>query len=241
MLRIHRVCLCLLAAAATSCGSTSGAVVALPFRAGGQAAAPLTFTTQAGWTVTLQTARIALGPFYFNNVAASTQTFRNGLVIIQVTQQIVVDVLDPTLHDVPGGADGESGHAVSVEIDLFPPGLPEPPSCHLPDEIGTVAGIATKGTVQINFSGSIAFDPCLATSANPPIAQQRVRGAAVDLQFVTTPQVLELRVDPRHWFDQADFSQLTNGTWDVHSTFQNQLVQSLQRETGVYSFTLVPR
>jgi hypothetical protein len=241
MPRIDRVCLCLLAAAATSCGSTSGALVALPFRAGGQAAGPLTFTTQAGWTVMLKTARIALGPFYFNSVPPSTETFRNGLVIVQVTQQIVIDVLDPVLHDVPGGADGESGRAVSVEIDLFPPGKAEPPSCHLPDEIGVVAGTAIKGSVQVNFSGSIAFDPCLATSANPPIAQQRVRGAAVDLQFTAQPQALELRVDPTHWFDLVDFSQLTNGTWDVHSTFLNQPIQGLQREAGVYSFRLVPR
>jgi hypothetical protein len=37
--------------------------------------------------VTLQTARSRWGP-YFNNVP-STQTFRNGLVIIQVTRQVV--------------------------------------------------------------------------------------------------------------------------------------------------------
>jgi hypothetical protein len=215
--------------------------VTLPFRVGGQTAGPMTFTTQLGWTVTLQTAQITLGPFYVNNVPPSTQSFRSGLVIIQVTQQIVVDVLDPTLHDVPGGADGETGHAVAVEIDLFPLGNSEPPTCRLPDEIGLVAGIATKGTAQINFSGSIAFDPCLATSANPPIAQQRVNGAGVDLQFTAQPQALELRVDPTHWFDQVDFSQLTNGTWDIDSTFLNQLVAGVKRETGVYSFRLVPR
>jgi hypothetical protein len=245
MLRIHRVCLCLLAAAATSCGSTSGALVALPFRAGGQAAGPLTFTTQAGWTVTLQTARITLGPFYFNNVPPSTQTFRNGLVIIQVTQQVVLDVLDPALQDVPGGADGQTGHAVAAEIDLFPPGNAQPPGCGLSDEIGLVAGIATKGSVQINFSGPIAFDPCQATSANPSIAQQRVNGAAVDLQFTAQPQALELRVDPTHWFDQVDFSLVTNGTWDVRTPvgqrFLNPLVQGLRLETGVYSFNLVAR
>jgi hypothetical protein len=230
----------LLAIAALSCGSTGGALVTLPFRAGG-VAGPLTFTTPTGWTVTLQTAKIALGPFYFNTQAPNTQSFRNGTVIIEVTQQVVVDVLDPVLHDVPGGADGETGAAVSVEIDLFPQGKPEPPACGaVSDDVGIVAGVATKGTVQVNFSGSISFDPCGATPANPPIARQRVRGADVNLQFTAEPQALELRVDPTHWFDQVDFSQLTNGTWDVHSPFLNQLIQGVRQETDVYLFSLVP-
>ncbi len=246
MKRIGLLC----AIAALSCGSTGGALVTLPFRVGG-VAGPLTFTTPTGWTVNLQTARIALGPFYFNSQPPTTQTFRNGTVIIEVTQQVVVDALDPALHDVPGGADGETGTAVAAEIDLFPQGQPEPPGCNLPNDIGVVAGVATKGTVQINFSGSISFDTCLATPANPPIAQQRVRGAAVNLQFTAEPQALELRVDPTHWFDQVDFSQLTNGTWDVRScrppgpnppscTFLNLLIQGVRQESDVYSFRLVP-
>jgi len=243
MLRIHRVCLCLLAAAATSCGSTSGALVTLPFRAGGQAAGPLTFTTQTGWTVTLQTARIALGPFYFNIVPPSTQSFRNGLVIVQVTQQVVVDALDPTLRDVPGGADGESGRAVSVEIDLFPPDSTQSSavSSALGGNVGIVAGTATKGTATVQFSGPITIDTNLVTPTTPLVALQRIPGAAVDLQFTAAPQALELRVDPTHWFDLVDFSQVSNGTWDSHSIFLNLLVQGVKRETGVYSFTLVPQ
>jgi hypothetical protein len=36
----------------------------------------------------------------------------------------------------------------------------------------------------------------------------------------------------------VDFSQVSNGSWDVHSTFLNSLVQGVERETGVYSFAL---
>ena len=244
MLRIHRVFLWLLAAAATSCGSTSGALVTLPFRAGGQAAGPLTFTTQTGWTVTLQTARIALGPFYFNIVPPSTQALRSGLVIVQVTQQVVVDALDPTLRDVPAGADGESGRAVSVEIDLFPPDSTQTPSIQalLGGNVGIVAGTATKGSTTVQFSGPITIDTNLVTPTTPLVSLQRVPGAAVDLQFTAAPpQALELRVDPTHWFDLVDFSQVSNGTWDAHSIFLNLLVQGVKREIGVYNFTLVPR
>jgi hypothetical protein len=223
-----------------SCGSTGGALVTLPFRAGG-VQGPLTFTTQSGWNVVLTTANISLGPFYFNHDAPDQRSFRNGTVIIEVTSQILVDALDPTLHDASGGADGETGPAVAVEIGLLPQGATEPPGCGRPDTAGVVAGTASKGGIQVNFSGSISFDPCIATAATPAIAQQRVRGAAVNLDFTAQPQALELRIDPTHWFDLADFSQLSNGTWDVHSTFMNQLVQGVKREADVYSFQLVPR
>src|SRR6267378_4804091 len=135
MRRLHRIAMALWIAAATSCGSTGGALVTLPFRAGGQqAGGPLTFTSQSGWTVTLQTAKIALGPFYFNNVPASTETFRNGLVVIQVTR-----------------------HAVVVEIGLFPPDTTQPSSTRseLGGNFGLVAGTATKGSTTVAFSGPI--------------------------------------------------------------------------------------
>jgi hypothetical protein len=221
-----------------SCGSTGGALVTLPFRVGG-VRGPLTFTTAAGWTVTLTTAKISLGPFYLYN--APTNVFRSGTVIIEVTSQIALDALDPTLHDVPGGADGETGAASAAEIDLLPQGQTEPPLCGRADSVGTVAGTASKGGVQVAFSGSIGFDPCTATSGNPPLELHSVKHAAAPLEFSTAPQALQLRVDPTHWFDLVDFSQLVNGTWDVHSTFLNQLLQGVKRESDVYSFQLVPR
>jgi len=145
------------------------------------------------------------------------------------------------MQDVPGGADGETGLSVAAEIDLFPPGALEPPGCGRHDTIGTVAGTATRGTVRVDFTGPIGFDPCNATPANPPLAQQSVRGAAAVLTFTADPQALELRVDPTHWFDVVDFSQLSNGTWDAHSTFMNQLVQGVKGNDRVYAFQLVPR
>ena len=71
-----------------ACGSTGGALVTLPFQAGGAlqaAAGPMTFTTPTGWSVTLTTAKIALGPFYFNAFPPDTQNFRSGTVIIEAT------------------------------------------------------------------------------------------------------------------------------------------------------------
>ena len=250
MTRFHRLMGAIVLASGVSCGSTSGALVTLPFSAGGQAAGPLTFTNPTGWTVTLQTATIALGPFYFNNVPASTQTFRNGLVIIQVTRQVVVDALDPTLQDVTGGADGETGVAVAVEIDLFAPDDTQPPAVRseLAGNVGVVAGTASKGGTTLSFRGPITIDTNLVTPQTPLLALQRVRGAAVNLDFAATPQSLVLRVDPTHWFDLVDFAELLQGTpsggvytWDPHSTFLDSLVQGVKSESGVYQFELVPR
>jgi hypothetical protein len=251
MRKIGRVAAALLVAVGASCGSTGGALITLPFRAGGQqAGGPLTFATAGGWAVTLQTAKIALGPFYFNNVPPSTETFRNGLVIVQVTRQVVVDALDPSLHDVADGADGETGRSVVVEIGLFPPDSTQPSSVRsqLGGNVGLVAGTATKGSTTVAFRGPLTIDTNLVTPQTPLIALQRVRGAVVDLDFTAAPQALELRVDPTHWFDLVDFSQLLQGspsngvfTWDVHSPFLNSLIQGVKQETGVYQFRLVPR
>jgi len=248
---IHGIGTALLLAAGVSCGSTGGALVTLPFRTGGQrAGGPLTFTTPNGWTVTLQTAKIALGPFYFNHFPPSTQTFRSGLVIIQVTQQVIVDALDPSLRELPAGADGETGPSVAVEIGLFPPDSTQPSTirAQLGGNVGFVAGTATKGATTLAFSGPITIDTSVATPTNPLLAIQRVRGAVVDLVFTAEPQALELRVDPTHWFDLVDFSDLLQGTpsngvftWGLRSTFLNSLVQGVKGETGIYQFQLVPR
>src|SRR6267142_2305765 len=161
MTRFHRLMGAIVLASGVSCGSTSGALVTLPFSAGGQAAGPLTFTNPTGWTVTL----------------------RNGLVIIQVTRQVVVDALDPTLQDVTGGADGETGVAVAVEIDLFAPDDTQPPAVcsELAGNVGVVAGTASKGGTTLSFRGPITIDTNLVTPQTPLLALQRVRGAAVNL------------------------------------------------------------
>jgi hypothetical protein len=226
-----------------SCGSTGGALVRLPLRAGGAQAGPTTFTTATGWSVTLTTARLAVGPFYFNLYPPATNTFRSGLVIVEATEQVIVDALDPALQDVPGGADGETGHAVSVEIGLLPPDTTQTraASAALGANVGLVAGSASKGGVTVQFSGPISIDTNLVTPTTPLVALQRVKGASVDLGFTAAAQALELRVDPTHWFDLVDFSQVSGGTWDVNSALLNALVQGVKRETGVYDFRLVLR
>jgi hypothetical protein len=251
---------------AASCGTTGGKLIAVGFRAGGLSRAvsgPLTFTTAQGWTVTLQTARIALGPFYFNVEPPPTSAFRGGTVIIEATEQAIVDPLDPVLKEVPGGADGETGDSLVVEIDLFPPDTHASASDRqlLGKNIGYVAGTASKGSVTVPFAGPMAINTTLVTPETPLVALERVNGASAALTFGPGTQAVEMRVDPGPWFDGVDFSALLGGTpvagvysWNAGNcdrnnaaefdsarcTFQNALVGGVQQKSGVYHFAVTP-
>ncbi len=227
--------------AAACANTTGGDLVTMPFQAGGTSLDA--FATPTGWTVTLQQALIAVGPFYFNVDPPPTDEFRAGVVIIQATEQTIVDALDPTLHDVTGGANGETGSAVAVEIGLLPPDSSD--EVAHPDDAETigggfafVAGSASNGAMTVPFEGQIVIDQTLVTPTEPLADLQRIRGASVDLTF-TEAQQLVLHVDPTHWFDQSDFSQLAAGTWTVDTTFAAQLLEGVKGETGVYLFDLV--
>jgi len=233
--------------------TTGGALIVLPFSAGGLERADggsLSFTTASGWAVTLEEAREAIGPFYFNVSPPQTGALQGGLVIVQVTAQTVVDVLDPMLRPVVAGANGQTGTAVAVEIGLLPPDE----SQSVPDVelLGTgvayVRGTASQAATSVPFAGVVAIDLSLATPQNPPAALQRVNGASVSLTFEPSGQALTLRIDPTTWFDTADFAPLLQGTpvngyygWDVGSSFNQAVLTGLRQTSGVYGFALVPR
>ena len=240
----------------TACSNTTGGdLIALPFEAGGvqrDTSRPFSFVTPTGWSVTLDHALIAVGPLYFNVDAPRTGAFRSGVVIVEATEQTIVDALDPSLHDVPGGADGETGDAVAVEIGLLSPDsanrAAQPANAErLGDGFGFVSGTAVMGTTTVPFQGTLAVNTSLVTPTQPLADLQRIKGAGVDLHFRSAPATLELRVDPTHWFDQTDFSAIASGTapptgytWTVNTAFAAQLLQGVKTESGVYAFDLVP-
>jgi hypothetical protein len=212
--------------------------------------------------VTLQTAKIALGPFYFNQDPPPTQGFRGGTVIIEATQRVIVDALDPTLKDVPGGARGETGTSLVAEIGLLAPTSQAPLDEQqlLANGFGYVAGTATKGTTTVPFAGRIAINPSQVSQRNPLVHQQRVNGADANLAFGPETTAVELRVDSSHWFDQCLFAPLVGGplvngsyTWEVNNctagnaafdsgrcSFQIALVSGTQLRSGVYQFKVTP-
>lgn len=219
-MKASAVALALLALLSTECGGTTGGhLIQVPFEAGGIArdtTSPFKFSTGQGWTVTLTEAKVVLGPLYFNVAAPQPSVFRGGVVIMQVTSQFIVDMLDPTLQPVAGGADGETGTAISVEIGLYTsvngyndtiaPGAPLVAG----GQQGTafLAGTATKGGVTVPFAGRVQISSALVTALNPIDRLARVAGADCNLTFTSSNGPLQLRVDPSHWFDQANFCNL---------------------------------
>jgi hypothetical protein len=219
-MRIRTWSLACFALAAASCGgSTGGNLIKMSLEAGGvtrDASTSLTFVTGQGWTVELTAAQVVLGPLYFNIDSPQPSVYRSGVVIVQATEQFVVDALSPTLVTVPGGADGESGHAVSAEIGFYTQAesyndtitLPSPLAAGGQQGTAYLAGEATKDGVVIDFAGRVQITNALVSGLEPIDQLSRVAGAVCDLDFTTTSAPLQLRVNPSHWFDQANFCSL---------------------------------
>jgi hypothetical protein len=210
---------------AIGCGGTTGGnLITLPFQAGGDArdaTRPFVITADQaqGWTVRLDQALVVLGPLYFN--VDSTNTFRSGVVIVQVTRQFIVDMLDPTLQDVSGGANGETGQAVSAEIDFYTTaesyndmgldgGLGAPLAADGQQGTAYLAGQATKNGAVIDFAGRVQITSALISPLTPIDFLSTVSGVQSPLNFTKTSGALQLRVDPSHWFGQANFCSLVS-------------------------------
>jgi hypothetical protein len=209
--------------------STGGHLISVPFVAGGverDTTEPLTFSTTSGWSVTLDTAVAALGPFYFNIQPPDPDFFRSGVVIMQATEQVVIDAMNPTLQNVPGGADGETGHAVAVEIDFYsttyqynqtialnPPLLGPDVEGVTANGTAYVAGTATKNGMVVPFAGRIVIDSNALTASIPIEAAASIAGAVCDLNFAPSTKAIALRVDPRLWFSaEPNFCSLVPGS-----------------------------
>lgn len=258
-------------------GTTGGDLISMPLQAGGVArdgGASLTFTTGQGWSVRLDQAQVVLGPLYFNIDAPQPSVFRSGVVIVQATEQFVVDVLDPNLHAVAGGADGETGQAVSVEIGFYTAAqsynqtiaLPTPLAADGQSGTAYVAGEATKDGAVIDFAGRVQITDALVSALEPIGDLARVAGAVCDLDFTPRSGTLQLRVNPAHWFEQANFCSLIpiaaggddGGVadagvagpcapvagrvygWSDTNPFNTQVLSGLGGSVGVYQFDLGP-
>jgi hypothetical protein len=231
--------LALLALGVVECGGTTGGnLIQMPLQAGGiarDASQPFTFVTGQGWTVTLTAAQVVLGPLYFNIDATSTASFRTGVVIVQAIEQFIVDMLDPTLQNVPGGANGETGTAVSVEIGFYTTQndynhmalvgadggattLPAPLAADGQKGTAYLAGEATKNGAVVDFAGRVQITGSLVTITSPIDFLATLTGTCAgvnplippgcNLKFTTTSGPVQLRVDPSTWFDQANFCNI---------------------------------
>jgi hypothetical protein len=212
------------------------------------------------WRVTLTRAVIAVGPVYLNDAvqvsqAQETSCFRHGgRYVGEVLSALQVDALSPALTFFP-----TAGHGVAEQVrsaDLWLTGPPDNADGTTP--ILDVAGVATSALGTYPFEGTIALDRRWLAPANPTTPGQNqlceIRQATnLPASFRTSyGGGLVVRVDPTHWFDRFDFSELKPATQGADAGVQATLyrlgtspdddattrilVQNLRARSGVYSF-----
>jgi hypothetical protein len=186
--------------AASACGDTGQDVVSVPFTGRGAAAEPF---DADGWTVTLDDARIAIGPIYFC-AAASSSTDLCPSAVAELTASVVVDALDPGAQPL--------GELSALTVDLRSaawdfaltwPSTAAQPVLLDPSADGHSAhfeGSAVKAEQTLRFVADIDIVPLL-------------RGARA-VQGVSTRATIsehtrcELRVDAAAWWAQVQFDDL---------------------------------
>ncbi len=244
----------------TACvGSTGGGVVTFNAVAHGPKTANLTsgyaFHTTAGWDVTLTRAKMQIGAVYLNRSvplasARETSCVLPGIYVGELTDGIVVDVLDPAGQTFPVRGEGTKDHAVTAEIWLGASDI----NAQSDDTILLdVTGLATKGAATIPFEGTITIGKNRAIppensalpGANPLCEQRIISPIPVSLDLADNG-TLDLTIEPRAWFDGVAFDKLTEASPghfqfgdDSASQPDINLYMGFRGNQGAYGFAFV--
>jgi hypothetical protein len=182
-----------------------------------EAGKPLSFTSGAGYAVVLDRARVHIGAVYLNKAfpisgAQSTSCVLPGIYVAELTRGLDVDALSPEPQPFPSPGEALEERALAGEVWLSGGDVHS-----LTDStvILDVAGTAEKDGETYPFEGALTIGQNRATpvadpaqpGANPICKERIVSPIAVQL----TPRKggrLLLRIDPRRFFDNVDFSAL---------------------------------
>ena len=217
--------LCALTAICACVGSTGGGVVTFDVTAHGPKTASLTsgytFQTTSGWDVTLTRAKMQIGAIYMNRsvpLASSRETscVLPGIYVGEVTDGVVVDVLDPAGQRFPVRGEGTKDHAVTAEIWL---GASDINAQSDDTVLLDVTGTATKGKTSVPFEGTITIgknraippENAALPGANPLCEQRIISPIPVSLDLADNG-TLDLTIEPRAWFDGVAFDKLTEAS-----------------------------
>ncbi|AKU92046.1 hypothetical protein [Vulgatibacter incomptus] len=208
-----------LALAACACGGSGTGGREVGFALGAESvprgdAAPGRFTNRLGWDVSLEEARIAVGPIYLlTNPPPSARNFRlldwiaprayahsgfddfdGGEVKGELLTQFVFDALHAGVQPI-ADLRGIAGPVRAVNLGLEPP---KPGTDGLHGHHAWVVGTATRGEETVRFRGGLDL---------PEGTFRKVVGIPADVELDDgSLVVLELHLE--RWFDEADFSTL---------------------------------
>lgn len=217
-------------------GSAGGDTVDFPLAAAGPSDAtagqPLAFSS-GDWDVVLTQARLHIGAVYLNQSAPASggqatgcYLTSTGIYLAQETAALDVDLLSPALQPFPALAHGITsppsmigqvwltGGDVNTIVDTTP--------------ILIIVGSATRAETTFPFTGTITIGANRASSnaggaaGGDPICKQRIVTPIPAALTILPTGGLELRIDPRLYFVNVDFSQLTLDTSSGAYVFSDQ-------------------
>jgi len=254
----------LLALVLASCvGTTGGGIVTFHAEAAGPpdavAGQPLAFDTGRGFHVVLDKARLHVGAVYMNRSvptsgAQDTSCILQGVYVGEVTTGMDVDVLSPDPQPFPAPGDGTADPAVTGEVWLTGGDVNAPGDTTV---IVDVAGTATgrdgtsrpfTATVTIGSNRQLPTTNPALPGANP-ICKRRIVSPIPIALVPSNGGTLLLRIDPRGWFADVDFSQMEQTSTkppafvipdDDTTQPGTALFDGIHASTGVYTFEWQP-
>jgi hypothetical protein len=206
---------------------------------------PLTFTTPAGFEVTLTRAQLLVGALYFNqqnpqNYTQETSCIQPGIYSGEVRGAVRVDALSPTPVSFPVQGNGTTAPTRSAELWLTSGDVAADVDKAV---VLDIAGTATRGADSYPFDGAFTIsqnrvipprNPALPGSN--PLCQQRI---VAPIPFDTTLAeggTVSLLIDPRAWFASVDFSSLTQvSDSPARYEFEDTSSSSAQADKALYN------
>jgi hypothetical protein len=198
-------------------GNTGGQTFAFPAAAAGPADAtnPLSFSVN-GFDVTLTEATLHIGALYLNQSAPvsgaqSTDCYLTGTYVGQVTCGRDVDLLvpDPQGFDCPGLGVTEPP-ALAQQVWLTGGDINDPSNT---TPILRITGTATGMGGSFPFTGTVTIGPNhtpsgTVTGGGDSICKQRIVSPIRQTITIAPTGGLLVRIDPRLFFVDVDFSQI---------------------------------
>ena len=243
-------------------GTTGSRIVSFQVEAAGPADAvdgqPLAFDTGRGWHVALTKATLHIGAVYLDESvpvsgAQDTSCILEGVYSGQETGALDVNVLSPDLQSFPTPGNGTADRAITGEVWLTGGDV------NAADDSTTIVdveGTASQAGLSYPFTASVTIgsnrtvastNPAL-PGANPVCKQRIVAPIPVDL-VPTDGGTLLVRVDPRGWFGDVDFSQMvqTGNSPPAYVIPDDDATQpgsalfaGVHASTGIYTFAWQP-